>query len=109
MEENKLGVYIRKRRKELGITQKRLSELLNMSQQNISNIENGKNIPPPYLIIQLGDALSVSYDYLLGLLNKKEKIEQPKILEYLEADPVIAPEVKKMLRMIIEEQYKILK
>jgi transcriptional regulator with XRE-family HTH domain len=53
------------RRKELGITQKKLYELTNISKTQISNIENCYSKPSIDTVLKLCTALDITPDYLL--------------------------------------------
>ncbi len=58
---------IRQRREELGLTQLRLAELLNVSQGTISQWENGSKTPSVDNLIALAKELRCSTDLLVGL------------------------------------------
>lgn len=57
---------LKDRRAEKGLTQKQLSEQLNIIPQAISNFEKGHNLPAFQVLVRLADALDVSLDYLVG-------------------------------------------
>lgn len=61
-----LGDNIKERRKILGLTQKELSEKLNISFQTVSKYELGVNIPDAEMLIKLSDTLYCTLDYLVG-------------------------------------------
>lgn len=62
---------IRQRRKELGLSQKDLSEKTKLAQTTISTIEKGKNDTTCSVISKIAAALNVSTDYLInGTTNK---------------------------------------
>ena len=50
---NTIAERISRRRKELGLTQKELSEILNVSDKALSRWETGKQIPDAFLYIWL--------------------------------------------------------
>lgn len=58
------GNRIRTRRKKLNIKQNTLAELLNISPNHLSSIENGKAKPGYDLICAICDTLDVTPDYL---------------------------------------------
>lgn len=65
-----LGSRIMQRRKELGIKQSELAEKLGISDNQISNIENGKSFPKLNNFISLCNILNCNADYLLsGILR----------------------------------------
>lgn len=68
---NIIGNKIKKLRKERGLTQKHLSELLQLeghefSDLTILRIEQGNRFVPDYEIVILADFLGISTDELLG-------------------------------------------
>ncbi|MGN0452803.1 MAG: helix-turn-helix domain-containing protein [Ruminococcus sp.] len=60
-----LGIKIREERIKRGITQQQLAEMVDISTNFMSLIENGRNMSVETLI-KIADALSVSVDYLLS-------------------------------------------
>lgn len=54
-----IGQQIRKYRKEKGMTQKQLADLLDTTQQNLAQYENGKRIPKLGTLLKLLNALDV--------------------------------------------------
>ena len=60
-----IGVRIKARRKELGLTQEELAERMEVSIQMISNVELGKKAIRPENLIKLCHALDTSADYIL--------------------------------------------
>ena len=69
-----IGNYIAQRRKELGLTQQKLAEQLNISFQAVSKWESGMSIPDLEKIVKMSALFGVSTDYLL-----KEEIEEPEL------------------------------
>ena len=61
-----IGTFIATKRKELGITQQKLAEQLNVSFQAVSKWENGTTVPDTLLLAQLASALKTSVDTILG-------------------------------------------
>ena len=60
-----MGNRIKIRRKELRIKQAELAERLNISNNHMSSIENGKQKPSLDIFIQICNLLNVTPDYLL--------------------------------------------
>lgn len=60
-----MGRRIATRRKELGLTQGHLSEIVDLSEQTISTAECGKKAMRPDNIVKLSIALNCSTDYIL--------------------------------------------
>jgi transcriptional regulator with XRE-family HTH domain len=69
-----IGARIAARRKELFLTQEKLTEKIDMSINQLSNIENSHSVPTVETIIKLSEALKVTPDYfLLGLGKNIDK------------------------------------
>lgn len=60
-----MGNRIKLRRKELRIKQAKLAEMLNISNNHMSSIENGRQKPSLDTFIQICNLLKVTPDYLL--------------------------------------------
>lgn len=67
---NIVGSRIMQRRKQLGIKQSELAELIGVSDNQISNIENGKSFPKFSSFILICNALECNADYFIsGIIN----------------------------------------
>jgi len=65
-----MGERIQLRRKELGLTQSKLAELLEISNNHLSAIENGKEKPSLEKFVTLCESLDTTPDFLLlGILH----------------------------------------
>lgn len=53
-------------RKQEGLTQKKIAEIINVSQQSYSDYENEKTNPDLTTLVKIADVLKVSIDYLIG-------------------------------------------
>jgi transcriptional regulator with XRE-family HTH domain len=73
-----LGTRLRRRREELGLSQRELARLIDTRQATISDLERGtlKN-PGIDIIRRLGRALGVTSDYLIGMYEENESELQP--------------------------------
>ena len=67
-----IGGKITKLRKEKGLTQSRLAEMLNVSNKAISRWETGEGYPETSLLVPLANALGVSVDFLLNEEHKPD-------------------------------------
>ena len=65
MNDNHLAEKIAKLRKEKGLTQSQLAEMINVSNKTISRWETGEGYPEITLLMPLAKALGVTTDYLL--------------------------------------------
>ena len=62
---NELGTRIKKRRRELGLKQNELSEMMGISNNYLSNIENGHSIPSLEVFSDICIKLKITPDLLL--------------------------------------------
>ena len=68
-----IGVRVSARRKELGLTQEMVTNITDVSTNQLSNIENSHSVPTIETILKLSDALKVTPDYfLLGIAKGTE-------------------------------------
>lgn len=79
-----VGEIIKRKRKELHLTQAQLAELVGSDEYYISAIETGKRKPGSKFLVSLSNALSVPTDILLGVksniaLNKQVTAIEEKI------------------------------
>ena len=63
---------IRELREDNDLTQKKIAEYLNCSQQAYSSYELGQRDLPIQVLIELSKLYGTSVDFLLGLTKKKE-------------------------------------
>lgn len=61
---------IRALREDHDLTQKKISEILNMSQTGYSKYETGENDIPTKILIELAKYYDTSVDYLLGITDE---------------------------------------
>ena len=64
-------------RKELGLSQKQIADVLHISQQTYSDYENCKTEPTGETLIAIANYFEVSVDELLGREAEKNLIERP--------------------------------
>ncbi len=65
MDSRKIGARIKKARKERGITQAQLAELLDLTPKYISNFETGERLPRFETFVEIANVLHYSADALL--------------------------------------------
>ena len=71
MTHNGNGYYrIRAFREDRDLTQKKIAEILNMSQTGYSKYETGENDIPTRILIELAMYYDTSIDYLLGITDE---------------------------------------
>ena len=71
------GENVKLIRKERGITQEQLAEMLEVSRQAVSKWESGDGYPETEKLILLSQKLNVSIDYLVNEQSNMEKEEEP--------------------------------
>lgn len=92
-----IGVMITTLRKEFNLTQKDLSDYLNLSTGTISNYENGVHYPDLITLDKLADLFQVTTDYLLGRTNFRCP---PELLDkYRTADGNVCDLANRFLKM----------
>ncbi len=65
MDQQKMGLFIKRLRKEKSITQEQLSEILGVTNRSVSRWENGVNLPDLGLLIDLAKCFDVGVEELL--------------------------------------------
>lgn len=80
MNQSHIGTFISKCRKEKGLTQAQLAELLNITDRAVSKWETGKSMPDSSIMLDLCRILGISVNELLS----GEKIEMEKYKEKLD-------------------------
>ena len=85
MDLNKISIFIKTKRKELGITQDELAEKLFVTEKAISRWETGRGTPDISLLLPLSKELNIDVSELLnGEENKKCKNDVEQLIEYNE-------------------------
>ena len=83
MDQIKIGKFIADRRKELQLTQKQLSEQLDVSDKTISKWECGRGLPEVVLMLPLCNCLHINVNELLSGENLSEEKYHEKAEENL--------------------------
>ena len=92
-------------RKELGLSQKSLSEHLGVTQQAVGKWETGRSSPDPATLARLAELLETSADYLLGISEQPAEPAAPS-LPYAESPiPVIGTVRAGYGSLAFEEDY----
>ena len=66
-------------RKEMGLSQKSLSEYLGVTQQAVGKWETGRSSPDPATLARLAELLETSADYLLGISEQPAEPAAPSL------------------------------
>ena len=80
MDQEKIGKFISKVRKEKNITQEQLADKLHITNRAISKWENGLSVPDADLLIRLSEILEVSVSDLLGTNIEEKEADEIKSL-----------------------------
>lgn len=97
-----IGAKIRRIRKQKGLTQEQLAEIMNISSRNLSNIELGLSFPKPETLETFLKALNISTQTLFS--NDSIKSNEELLAEINQLINAIPNDSKKL-----ELVYKILK
>lgn len=100
----KLGAKIKRERQSRGITQEKLAEMVDISLNFMSLIENGRNMSVETLV-KIAQALGVSVDYLL---NDTINLQSDSISEQINLNLSDLTEDEKLFFLNIIKQYKAL-
>lgn len=73
---NEVGKRIAKRRKELGLKQYEVCEMIDVNYKYLSNLETGRSAPSLELIMSLCEALQTTPDYFLVGTDKDRLIDR---------------------------------
>ena len=79
MDQVKIGNFLKKLRKEKGITQEQLAEILNVSGRTVSRWETGNNMPDISILVDIADYYDISIPEIISgerkseIMNKEEE------------------------------------
>jgi len=88
LEQKKIGLFLKKLRKENNLTQEELAEKLNVSGRTVSRWETGSNMPDISLLVELSEFYQVNITEIIDGERESEKMNQEirdtavKIAEY---------------------------
>lgn len=88
MDQKKTGSFLKELRREKGMTQEQLAEILGVSNRSVSRWENGVNMPDFDLVIELANYFEVSIEEFLNgerrndMIDKKEEEILLKVADY---------------------------
>lgn len=103
MDQIKIGLFLKKIRKEKGITQEQLAEVLNVSGRTVSRWETGSNMPDISILVSIAEYYKVSIPEIIDGERKSEKMNNEvkettlKLSDYAEA---INQRIKKRLLVL---------
>ena len=88
MDQVRIGNFLKRLRKEKGITQEQMAEALNVSGRTVSRWENGSNMPDISLLVDIAEFYDVSIPEIIRgerkseIMNKEEKELDRSMSEY---------------------------
>lgn len=88
MDQKKIGTFLKELRKEKGMTQEQLAEILGVTNRSISRWENGVNMPDFDLVIEIANHFDVSIEEFLDgerrtdMINKQTEETLLKVADY---------------------------
>ena len=92
-----IGFRIMQKRKKLGILQKELAEAIGLTDNQISNIENGGSFPCMNNLLKICDALDITPDYLfVGTIRRRFKDDIIDMISFC------TPEEQKTIWLLIQ-------
>ncbi len=81
---NNFSENLKSKRKQLGLTQKELAEIVGITPKTIQNYEKKKTIPTPALMEEISIALNVSFEEMIDNSELNNKVVSAEILEKIE-------------------------
>ena len=76
-----IGERIARRRKELGLTQDKLAEILHVSSKTVSRWETGKQIPDAVSLLEIAKALNMTISEMYGTAQEEASDSHPAAAE----------------------------
>ena len=73
MDQKKIGGFLKELRKEKGLTQEQLAELMYVSDRTVSRWETGSNLPSLDILIRISDYYNVELSEILDGERKSGK------------------------------------
>lgn len=96
----KLGKRIAGRRKEMGIKQYELCDLIDVNYKYISNLETGRSAPSLETLMKLCDVLHTTPNYLLlGTISEDDSLSGDSIMKKIQS---LSSDSREMVSSIID-------
>lgn len=76
MDQKKTGLFLKELRKEKGLTQEQLSEILGVTNRSISRWENGVNMPDFDLVIEIVNYYDISMEEFLDGERRTDMVDK---------------------------------
>ena len=104
MNQAKIGEFLKKLRKQKGLTQEQFAEIVNVSNRTVSRWENGYNLPDLDVLIEIADYYEVDLREILNGERKDEEMNkdiEETILRSAEYSNTQAEKYAKRAQMIL--------
>ena len=101
MDQEKIGKFIAKCRKEQGLTQAQLAEMLGITYKAVRKGESGKGLPDPSRMIDLCNILKITVNDLLS----GEKIEEKNYVNKVDDNLIELQKQKQAMNMAVRICY----
>lgn len=98
------GSYINKLRTEQRIGVRELGRAVDVTGMHISNIEKGKSLPSPELIVKLANVLNVDVDEMSHMANHIA----PEVVDVIQNQPKAVPNFLRSAKDLSPEQWEVL-
>ena len=85
---NNFSENMKKRRSELGLSQKELASVVGVSVRTIQNYENKKTIPTSAVMESISIALNVSFEEMINNSELNNKVISAEILEKIDIEKI---------------------
>lgn len=85
---NNFSKNLKRKRKQLGLTQKELAEIVGITPKTIQNYEKKKTIPTPALMEEISIALNVSFEEMIDNSELNNKVISAEILEKIDIEKI---------------------
>ena len=105
MNQEKIGKFIAKCRKENGYTQESLAEKLGITDRAISKWENGKSMPDVSIMLELCELLKINVNELLTgehiIMDNYKEVAEKNLVEMKKQEEKANEKVKKVILTVI--------
>ena len=98
------GEYLNKLRTEQRVGVRELGRAVDVTGMHISNMEKGKSLPSPELIVKLANALNVDVDEMSHMANHIA----PEVKDVIQNQPKTVPNFLRSAKDLSAEQWEVL-
>ena len=76
MDQKQIGLFLKELRKQKGLTQGQLAEMLGVSDRSVSRWENGNNMPDLSILVELADYYEINIREIIDGERKGENMNR---------------------------------